>query len=156
MNINCEDFEKLAIGGDGYFTVGKNGVEQILLSKDKKVEFIFLEDQTMAFVRSALGYPAFYPVLPVKIEKPVKAVLMDLDGTSVRSEDFWIWIIFGLLNNLPLICWIIRHSNLKMLICLSFQGTVFPNILNTVLKNIVRINRSKKPGRIICGTPAAK
>ena len=23
----------------------------------------------------------------------IKAVLMDLDGTSVRSEEFWIWII---------------------------------------------------------------
>ena len=40
-----------------------------------------------------MGYPAYYPVEPVKVEKPVKAVLMDLDGTSVRSESFWIWII---------------------------------------------------------------
>ncbi len=93
MNINYEDFEKLGVGSDGFFSVGKNGVNQILLSKDKKVEFIFFDSHTIAFVRSALGYPAFYPVLPVKIEKPVKAVLMDLDGTSVRSEDFWIWII---------------------------------------------------------------
>ena len=93
MNINYKDFEKLDVGGDGYFIVGQNGVNQILLSKDKKVEFIFFDSHTLAFVRSALGYPAFYPVLPVKIEKPVKAVLMDLDGTSVRSEDFWIWII---------------------------------------------------------------
>jgi beta-phosphoglucomutase-like phosphatase (HAD superfamily) len=29
----------------------------------------------------------------VRIEKPVQAVLMDLDGTSVRSEAFWVWII---------------------------------------------------------------
>jgi beta-phosphoglucomutase-like phosphatase (HAD superfamily) len=29
----------------------------------------------------------------VSIEKPLKAVLMDLDGTSVRSETFWVWII---------------------------------------------------------------
>ncbi|GAG95669.1 unnamed protein product [marine sediment metagenome] len=27
------------------------------------------------------------------MEKPIKAVLMDLDGTSVKSESFWIWII---------------------------------------------------------------
>jgi beta-phosphoglucomutase-like phosphatase (HAD superfamily) len=40
-----------------------------------------------------MGYPAYYPVEPVKIEKPVRAVLMDLDGTSVRSESFWVWII---------------------------------------------------------------
>jgi len=40
-----------------------------------------------------MDYPAYYPVYPVSIEKPVKAVLMDLDGTSVRSEEFWVWII---------------------------------------------------------------
>ncbi|MCD6288565.1 MAG: HAD family phosphatase, partial [Candidatus Hydrogenedentes bacterium] len=34
-----------------------------------------------------------YPVYPVELEKPVTGVLMDLDGTSVRSEPFWIWII---------------------------------------------------------------
>jgi beta-phosphoglucomutase len=40
-----------------------------------------------------MGYPAYYPVPDVRIEKPIKAVLMDLDGTTVRSEEFWIWII---------------------------------------------------------------
>jgi beta-phosphoglucomutase-like phosphatase (HAD superfamily) len=40
-----------------------------------------------------MDYPAYYPVHPVEIRKPVKAVLMDLDGTSVHSEAFWIWII---------------------------------------------------------------
>jgi len=44
-------------------------------------------------VKSAMGYPAYYPVHDVKIETPLKAVLMDLDGTTVHSEHFWIWII---------------------------------------------------------------
>ena len=30
---------------------------------------------------------------PVALARPVQAVLMDLDGTSVHSEGFWIWII---------------------------------------------------------------
>ena len=60
---------------------------------DGKVEFIAFADHTLAYVRSALGYPAYYPVHPVALEQPVRAVLMDLDGTSVRSERFWIWII---------------------------------------------------------------
>jgi beta-phosphoglucomutase-like phosphatase (HAD superfamily) len=60
---------------------------------DGKVEFIAFRDHTLACVRSALGYPAYYPVHPVALERPVQAVLMDLDGTSVRSEHFWIWII---------------------------------------------------------------
>lgn len=40
-----------------------------------------------------MGYPAYYPFYPVKMERPIEAVLMDLDGTSVRSESFWIYII---------------------------------------------------------------
>ena len=57
------------------------------------MEFISYEDKTIAYVTSSMGYPAYYPVHEVKFEKPLKAVLMDLDGTSVRSEEFWIWII---------------------------------------------------------------
>lgn len=78
---------------DGKFSVGKNGVVSITATGDRKVEFIAFDNYTIAFVNSALGYPAYYPVHPVKLEKPVKAVLMDLDGTSVHSEPFWIWII---------------------------------------------------------------
>lgn len=78
---------------DGVFKVGTNGVEAIVATGDRKVEFIAFGDHTLAYVNSAMGYPAYYPVHPVKMEKPLKAVLMDLDGTSVRSEKFWIWII---------------------------------------------------------------
>lgn len=78
---------------DQVHQVGKNGVVSITATGDRKVEFIAFENHTLAFVNSALGYPAYYPVKPIKIKKPVKAVLMDLDGTSVRSEHFWIWII---------------------------------------------------------------
>jgi beta-phosphoglucomutase-like phosphatase (HAD superfamily) len=78
---------------DGAFKVGKDGVESITATGDGKVEFIAFADRSLAFVKSSMGYPAYYPVHPVRIEKPVRAVLMDLDGTSVRSETFWIWII---------------------------------------------------------------
>ena len=78
---------------DGFYKTGDGGVRQILSTGDKKVEFIVFEDRTIAYVKSLMGYPAYYPVPDVKIEKPLKAVLMDLDGTTVRSEEFWIWII---------------------------------------------------------------
>ena len=78
---------------DGNFEVGVNGVEGIFTTGDGKVEFICWADHTLAYVLSALGDPAYYPVKPVKPEGPIKAVLMDLDGTCVRSESFWIWII---------------------------------------------------------------
>lgn len=78
---------------DGAFRVGKAGVESITATGDRKVAFVAFGDHTLARVNSAMGYPAYYPVHPVKLEKPVRAVLMDLDGTSVRSEEFWIRII---------------------------------------------------------------
>ena len=87
------DFISLAKCSDGHFEVDKNGVQSIVATVDRKVEFIIFKGHILAYVKSAMGYPAYYPVNPVEIKKPIKAVLMDLDGTSVRSEDFWIWII---------------------------------------------------------------
>ncbi|MCP4641064.1 MAG: HAD hydrolase-like protein, partial [bacterium] len=80
-------------GLDGAMRVGKDGVKSITATGDGKVEFIAYADRSLAYVKSAMGYPAYYPVHPVTFERPVKAVLMDLDGTSVRSEEFWVWII---------------------------------------------------------------
>lgn len=78
---------------DGRFKAGSNGVQAVASTGDGKVEFIGLEDTTLAHVTSSLGYPAYYPVPAVGEPKPIKAVLMDLDGTTVHSEEFWIWII---------------------------------------------------------------
>jgi beta-phosphoglucomutase len=78
---------------DGFYKTGDGGVRQILSTGDNKVEFIIFEDRTIAYVKSLMGYPAYYPVPDVKIDKPLKAVLTDLDGTTVKSEKFWIWII---------------------------------------------------------------
>ena len=78
---------------DGYFRVGRDGVVSVLATGDGKVEFIAFEDRTIAYVRSAMGHPAYYPVYPVRLIRPVKYVLMDLDGTTVRSERFWMRVI---------------------------------------------------------------
>ncbi len=88
-----DDLIPLAASSDGRFEPGKNGVTSITTTADHKLEFIAFRRHTLALVNSALGYPAYYPVYPVRLEKPVQAVLMDLDGTSVRSEGFWVWII---------------------------------------------------------------
>lgn len=80
-------------GGDGRFQAGSGGVREILATRDEKVEFVCGESGCWAYVRSKMGYPALYPLLPADIRRPVKAVLMDLDGTTVRSESFWVWII---------------------------------------------------------------
>lgn len=78
---------------DGRFLVGRGDVGAIARTRDGKVEFVGFSAHTMAAVQSALGYAAYYPVMPARITRPVRAVLMDLDGTSVHSEHFWVWMI---------------------------------------------------------------
>lgn len=78
---------------DDRFHVGRDGVVSVTATGDRKVEFVAFAGHTLAHVKSAMGYAAYYPVHPVRLDPPVEAVLMDLDGTSVRSENFWIWII---------------------------------------------------------------
>lgn len=90
---NESGFKPLEKTSNGAFLVGQNGVNAIVATGDGKVEFICFNDKSLAFVNSGMGYPAYYPVHHVEMQKPIKAVLMDLDGTSVRSEEFWIWII---------------------------------------------------------------
>ena len=93
-NIGPESsFEPLEITSDQKYAAGKAGVVDIVATGDRKVEFVSFGSHTLACVKSAIAFPTYYPVYPVKIKRPLKAVLMDLDGTTVRSEEFWIWII---------------------------------------------------------------
>ncbi len=87
------DFAELETAGDGMFAVGRDGVKHIVTPKDRKAEFIAYDEKTLVFVKSAMGYPAIYPLPEATFEEPAEAVLMDLDGTSVRSETFWMWVI---------------------------------------------------------------
>lgn len=92
--FNEEGLIKCHVGGEGLYEVGLDGVEKIFTTGDNKVEFVCYDNgRVMTYVKSSMGYPAIYPLLSAKIVKPLKAVLMDLDGTSVRSEEFWMWVI---------------------------------------------------------------
>jgi len=52
---------------DGVFTLQRDGVVSITATGDRKVEFIAFENHTIAYVNSALGYPAYYPVYCMNI-----------------------------------------------------------------------------------------
>lgn len=81
------------IESNEFFTVGKDGVKAILTPDDKKIDLIQFEDKTLCCVKSGLGYPAIYPLRETCFEPKAEAILMDLDGTSVHSEQFWMWVI---------------------------------------------------------------
>ena len=97
FNFTIEDckneLEPLTIGGDGMWHAGEEGVQNIWTTRDRKVEFIEYRDKTLTFVKSGMGHPAVYPLADAPFEPPAQAVLMDLDGTSVHSESFWIWVM---------------------------------------------------------------
>ena len=78
---------------DNLFHAEKDGVKAVLQTFDKKAYLIVFEDKTLVYIPSSLGAPAIYPLPEVSFKGPVKAVLMDLDGTTVKSEEFWVWII---------------------------------------------------------------
>ncbi|MFC2111912.1 HAD family hydrolase [Bacteroidota bacterium] len=86
-------FSEKTAGGNGLFFAGKEGVKTILSPLDNKSDFIVYDDKVLVYVKSQLGYPAIYELREAQFEAPAEAVLMDLDGTSVHSERFWIWII---------------------------------------------------------------
>jgi beta-phosphoglucomutase len=86
-------FHNIFQSSDGAFRVGYDGVNAIVATGDRKVEFIAFADHALALVNSTLNYPAYYPLHPVHFQPPLLAVLMDLDGTSIHSETFWIRMI---------------------------------------------------------------
>lgn len=83
----------LSIEKSDLYKVGEQGVRKILTPEDKKIDIIEFEDKTLCYVKSALGYSAIYPMYETDFEPKAEAILMDLDGTSVHSESFWMWVI---------------------------------------------------------------
>lgn len=83
----------LEINKSVFYKVGEQGVRKILTPEDKKIDIIEFDDKTLCYVKSSLGYPAIYPMYETKFEPKAEAILMDLDGTSVHSENFWMWVI---------------------------------------------------------------
>jgi beta-phosphoglucomutase-like phosphatase (HAD superfamily) len=88
-----KEFLELPETPDGLWRVGEEGLIAILATRDRKVEFLVFEEKTLARIKSALGPDALYPLWEDGFSAPAEAVLMDLDGTSVRSEQFWMGII---------------------------------------------------------------
>lgn len=77
----------------GIFRLGENTVKEIRSTKDGKISFIDIGDKTLCCIESASGQSAVYPLNAVEFEPPAEYIVMDLDGTSIISEEFWIGIV---------------------------------------------------------------
>ena len=78
---------------DGMFSAGCGGVREILAPRDHRSEFVCMDNGQILLTYPGSAVRAYYPWQAHPFQAPAKAVLMDLDGTSVKSESFWIWII---------------------------------------------------------------
>ena len=74
----------------GLFRTGENGVREIASAADGKIHFIDYAGETLCGIESCSGQSAIYPLLPAELSAAPRCVIMDLDGTSVESEEFWI------------------------------------------------------------------
>ncbi len=94
MNDWKDEMIPLETTFDSRFAVGRGDVQGIYTPRDRKAEFIVMEDGACyARLKTSFSAPVLYPFPAVDFRPKAKAVLMDLDGTSVISEEFWIWMI---------------------------------------------------------------
>lgn len=137
---------------DGRRQNGVGGVRQILATGDGKVEFIIFDEHAIAYVNSAMGYPAYCPVPEVRLDTPVKAVLIDLDGTTtpqtLAGSGSW--------RRPPPACWRIRPLSLRtrtfpLSLVIRFRSTC-----TTASGSIARISRWKKRGAGTSSTPTTR
>jgi beta-phosphoglucomutase-like phosphatase (HAD superfamily) len=86
------------IPGRGLLMAGKNGIDFLGINKSEDAIFIVRGEHTEAVLNSRSRlYPGF-PLYPAEVRKPVKGVLLDLDGTCVKSEALWIAVIEDVTN----------------------------------------------------------
>lgn len=88
------------IPGRGKLCTGENGISFLAINKAHEFIFIGHGGEMEVVINSKAGiYPGF-AILPTQIESPLEGVLLDLDGTCVKSEAFWIQTILETTNRM--------------------------------------------------------
>lgn len=91
--IQWKQFSKLEETSDGMFRSYPPHIH-IYLSNDRKAEFVVFEDnRCLVGIRNMDKITAYYPLSVVNNLLPIQAVLLDLDGTSIKSEAVWIDVL---------------------------------------------------------------
>lgn len=93
MNKGFETWQRLPETFDGLFSSGNAGPAEIVKAPDGRSEFVKLPNGQALVTFPSSSVPAYYPLRRYPYRPKAKAVLMDLDGTSIQSESFWVWII---------------------------------------------------------------
>ncbi len=93
MNFDLTALERENSCLGGIFQSGRAGVGEIRGTPDKKIEFADYAGRTLCCITGCSGQRAVYPLEEAAFDAPAEYVVMDLDGTSIISEEFWIDII---------------------------------------------------------------
>lgn len=67
-------------------------MKDLIGKKLNNVEFIERDGKLYGHLNNS-GVSVEYEIKPVEPKQPIEMILMDLDGTTVTSEEFWIYII---------------------------------------------------------------
>jgi len=90
-----------SIPGQGLLELGRDGITA--LARNRGGEFVFISrgDQTEVMLCSKMGVnPPRFALVPATLRAPLQAVLLDLDGTCVKSEPLWIAVILQVTNEM--------------------------------------------------------
>ncbi|MCX8036725.1 MAG: HAD hydrolase-like protein [Candidatus Sumerlaeia bacterium] len=87
--------------GQGRLEVGKNGVTALAVNRGGEFVFIARGRHSEIMLQSKVGInPPRFALRPAVVRKPLKGVLLDLDGTCVKSEPLWIAVILQVTNEM--------------------------------------------------------
>ena len=88
------------IPGRGTLKAGEQGVTMLAVNKAHEFIFVFRGSSVEVSLNNKVGLFPSFAMLPARIESPIKGVLLDLDGTCVKSEAFWIAVILETVNRM--------------------------------------------------------
>lgn len=98
MNFDLKTLNREESCLGGIFRSGRSGVGEIRATADGKIEFAEYDGRTLCCITGCSGQRAVYPLEEAPFEPSAEYVVMDLDGTSIISEEFWIGVIEQTVN----------------------------------------------------------
>lgn len=88
--INSEKFININKSSDNLFSKEDKEIDSIFVTNDKKIEFVRFKNSTLLMgIKSSFRSNSYYNIHDLKLKK-VKNILMDMDGTTMLSEKFWV------------------------------------------------------------------
>ena len=88
------------IPGRGTLKAGEQGVTMLAVNKAHEFIFVFRGSSVEVILNNKVGLFPSFAMLPARIEAPIKGGLLDLAGTCVKSEAFWIAVILEAVNRM--------------------------------------------------------